>query len=76
MIFAILIALVFIALLAQFILASTFIIGKNLFKNLFLLTVIVATLLAMPNSYGVLISVFLFSIFNLISFYSKKIAKH
>jgi hypothetical protein len=76
MIFAVLIAIVFIALLVQFALASTFIVGKKLFQNLFLLFCVVVTLWAMPNMYGILAAVFLYAVINLITHYSKKIAKH
>ena len=75
MIFAIVIAFIFIVLLVQFVLVSTFIIGKNLFQNLFLLLSVVATLYLLPNTYGFLVSIFLFSIVNLINYCLKKIRK-
>jgi hypothetical protein len=75
MILVVFIAVIFLVLLAQFSISSTLIIGKNLFQNLILLVAIVVVVGIVPNSYGVLSAIIIYAIYNLVAFYTKKIAK-
>lgn len=76
MILAVFIAILFVLVVFQFLLASTFIVGTQLLKFLFLLISIVLILYFLPNVYGFCISVFLYAITHLLIHLSKKIAKH